>query len=76
MIGLSRCLFLAGTPSIVASLWEVPDNSTTELMIKFYQKLGRTSNKAQALCDAMRSLLPQYRNSPLCWAAFVLIGEA
>ncbi len=74
IIGLSRCLFLAGTPSIVASLWEVSDISTAELMIKFYQNLQKTASKAQALCDAMRSLL--HRNPPLNWAAFVLIGEA
>ncbi|MEH2319978.1 MAG: CHAT domain-containing tetratricopeptide repeat protein [Nostoc sp.] len=35
VIGLSRCLFLAGVPSLILSLWEVQDSSTKLLMIEF-----------------------------------------
>lgn len=77
VIGLSRCLFLAGVPSVIVSLWEVPDNSSTKLlMIKFYQNLQQGMNKAQGLCQAMRVTMEQYRYCPKMWAAFNLIGEA
>ncbi len=48
VIGLSRAFISAGTPSLVVSLWVVPDASTAELMITFYQKLQTKLNKAQA----------------------------
>ncbi|MDZ8033573.1 CHAT domain-containing protein, partial [Nostoc sp. DedSLP04] len=43
-IGLPSGFLLAGSPSIVSSLWKVDDLSTSFLMIKFYEnlfKLGR-----------------------------------
>lgn len=43
-IGLPRGFLLAGSPTVVSSLWKVDDLSTSFLMIKFYEnlfKLGR-----------------------------------
>ncbi|MEH1824550.1 MAG: CHAT domain-containing protein, partial [Nostoc sp.] len=43
-IGLPSGFLLAGSPSVVSSLWKVDDLSTSFLMIKFYEnlfKLGR-----------------------------------
>ena len=64
--------------SLIVSLWEVPDNSTKLLMIKFYQNLQNKMNKAQALRKAILSIIEeyQYRNCPQMWAAFTLVGQA
>jgi CHAT domain-containing protein len=43
-------------------------------MVKFYQNLDRTGNKAQALRNAMLETMQQHPN-PRDWAAFTLIGE-
>jgi CHAT domain-containing protein len=75
VIGLSRCLFLAGVPSVILSLWEAHDKSTKELMIEFYRNLLNGMNKAQALRQAMLAIMQTYRNCPSLWAAFTLIGE-
>ncbi|MCC3427013.1 MAG: CHAT domain-containing protein [Microcoleus sp. PH2017_01_SCD_O_A] len=75
VIGLSRALISAGTSSAIVSLWAVPDAPTADLMVKFYQNLDRTGNKAQALCSAMLETMQQHPN-PRDWAAFTLIGEA
>jgi CHAT domain-containing protein len=75
VIGLSRALISAGVPSVIVSLWAVPDAPTSELMQSFYQNLQKNPNKAQALRQAMLTTMkthPQPRN----WAAFTLIGEA
>ena len=75
VIGLSRALISAGVPSVIVSLWAVPDAPTAELMQSFYQNLQQNPNKAQALRQAMLTTMkthPQPRN----WAAFTLIGEA
>jgi CHAT domain-containing protein len=76
VLGLSRCLFLAGVPSVILSLWEVPDSSTKVLMTEFHRNLHSGMNKAQALRQAMLTTMEQYRNCPEMWAAFTLIGEA
>jgi CHAT domain-containing protein len=45
VIGLSRSFILAGTPSVLVSLWAVPDAPTAELMKEFYQQWQQTGNK-------------------------------
>ncbi len=75
VIGLSRAFISAGVPSVVVSLWVVPDASTAELMIGFYQKLQTQPDKAQALRQAMLTLM-QTHPEPLDWSGFMLMGEA
>ena len=75
VVGLSRSLILAGVPSVVVSLWAVPDAPTGELMVEFYRQLEQTGNKAQALRQAMLTIREQYPD-PIAWAGFTLIGEA
>ena len=58
LIGLTRALIFAGTPSALVSLWSVDDMSTGFLMRAFYRLLldpGRIT-KAQALREAQREL--------------------
>jgi len=52
LIGLTRALIFAGTPSVVVSLWSVDDLSTSLLIERFYEELlgsESTLNKAEAL---------------------------
>ncbi|MEJ6479928.1 CHAT domain-containing protein [Nostoc punctiforme UO1] len=76
VIGLSRSLITAGTPSVIVSLWSVPDAPTAELMTEFYRNWQeRKLDKAQALRQAMLKTMENHPN-PKDWAAFTLIGEA
>ncbi|MEH2145442.1 CHAT domain-containing tetratricopeptide repeat protein [Nostoc sp.] len=76
VIGLSRSLITAGTPSVIVSLWSVPDAPTAELMTEFYRNWReRKLDKAQALRQAMLKTMENHPN-PKDWAAFTLIGEA
>jgi CHAT domain-containing protein len=75
VIGLSRSLISAGVPSLIVSLWSVPDAPTAELMIEFYRRLQQNPDKAQALRSAMLTTMKQHPR-PSDWAAFTLIGEA
>jgi len=79
VIGLSRSLIAAGVPSIVVSLWQVPDDDTNLLMKEFYTNLyEKELDKAQALRQAMLTMLNDDRGNfnPIAWAAFTVIGEA
>ncbi|HEY9612027.1 CHAT domain-containing tetratricopeptide repeat protein, partial [Allocoleopsis sp.] len=75
VIGLSRSLMTAGVPSVIVSLWSVPDAPTAFLMTQFYKNLQQNPDKAQALRSAMLTTMKQHPN-PKDWAAFTLIGEA
>jgi CHAT domain-containing protein len=77
LIGLTRGFMYAGAPRVVASLWKVDDEATSELMTYFYK--GMLKNKlrpAAALRAAQIEMHNQTRwRSPYNWAAFVLQGE-
>ncbi|MDJ1174156.1 CHAT domain-containing protein [Roseofilum capinflatum] len=74
IIGLSRSLIAAGTPSVLVSLWAVPDAPTSELMQAFYRELPTSNNRAAALRQAMLTTLETFPN-PKAWAGFTLVGE-
>lgn len=88
--GLSRAFILAGTPSVLVSLWNVDDVMTEYQMGAFYQNYLAGADKAKALrqaqlktIDFMEKGLPagttskgqKIRANPRYWAAFQLIGE-
>jgi len=75
VIGLARSFIAAGTPSVVVSLWAVPDAPTADLMVDFYKEISDGKDKAQALRQAMLNTM-QDHPEPKNWAAFTLIGEA
>jgi len=81
LIGLTRGFMHAGAPRVVASLWNVDDLATAELMKLFYQGMLKNGPKsglapAAALRAAQFELSKQKRwASPYFWAGFVLQGE-
>lgn len=74
VIGLTRGFLYAGARSIVASLWEVDDAATEQLMVSFYRNLaGHTKREALRLAQIeTRKSYPQ----PAFWAAFQISGDA
>jgi CHAT domain-containing protein len=75
VVGLSRAFITAGAPSVIVSLWAVPDTPTAELMTEFYQQWQQNPDKAVALRNAMLNTMKK-RPAPVNWAAFTLIGES
>jgi len=74
LLGLQRGLFCAGATSLLLSLWDVHDESTSALMQEFYKNYIQTGNMAGALQSAMRRLRQQHPH-PYFWAPFVLVGK-
>jgi hypothetical protein len=72
LVGLVRGLFQAGARSMLVSLWDVHDASTTQLMEAFYKNLA-TMTKCQALRTASLGLRERSPH-PYYWAPFVLVG--
>lgn len=77
LIGLTRGFMYAGAPRVVASLWDVSDTATAELMMRFYQNmLRRGMRPAAALREAQLSLSREKQwAAPFYWAGFVIQGE-
>jgi CHAT domain-containing protein/tetratricopeptide (TPR) repeat protein len=91
VIGLTRGFFYAGTPSVLATFWDVVDESTARLMSGFYRKYVKAGAKGASLRSAQLALLADLRagkvivtaggrkitlpEHPLLWAAFFLSGE-
>jgi CHAT domain-containing protein len=74
--GLARAFLYAGAHTVVASLWNVNDRRTADLMSAFYRALSRRASKVEALRQAKLELLSRPDSaSPRNWAGFVLIGE-
>ena len=77
LIGLTRGFMYAGARSVVASLWQVDDLATAQLMKTFYRGILKDGLRpAEALRLAQLEMLRQQRwSSPFFWAPFVIQGE-
>jgi CHAT domain-containing protein len=74
---LVEAFLVAGSKSVVASLWSADDTFASALMNRFYSRLGHGEDTGSALRNAKLDLLAKYGEqvSPFYWAAFVAVGE-
>jgi len=74
-----RAFTFAGVPATVASLWEVPDSSTEQIMVFFYKNLKVGQTKSEALRNAKLSFKNKNAynklSAPYFWAGFVVYGS-
>jgi CHAT domain-containing protein len=77
LVGLTRGFMYAGSRRVIASLWQVSDVATAELMKKFYTAmLQQGLLPAAALRRAQLQMAADVRwASPYFWAGFVLQGD-
>jgi CHAT domain-containing protein/tetratricopeptide (TPR) repeat protein len=77
LVGLTQGFLHIGARSVVASLWQVDDRATAELMRHFYRAMFDDGlPPAAALREAKKAMWRESRwREPHFWAAFVLQGE-
>jgi CHAT domain-containing protein/tetratricopeptide (TPR) repeat protein len=77
LLSIVRGFMCAGSPRVIASLWDVRDEAAAEFMRRFYEGfLSDGLRPAAALRAAKVSLRREKRwESPYYWAGFVLQGE-
>ncbi|KAI9772651.1 MAG: hypothetical protein M1840_000245 [Geoglossum simile] len=81
-IHLVSGFMLAGCPSVVGTLWKIPDNNAEEIATQFYARLPKkngilcTGHSAAALLSAVSFVREQCAggDDPLTWAAFIHTG--
>jgi CHAT domain-containing protein len=71
---LGHAFIEAGAETVVSALWELNDQTTTQLMTSFYRNLtghqSKTAALQQAQLNMMRTGLPPYY-----WASFEVVGD-
>ena len=79
VMSISRAFAYAGVPSTIMSLWKVPDESTSKIMISFYEHLKAGKTKSEALrnakLDYFHSVIAPEQRHPYYWAGFILSGN-
>ncbi len=78
IMNLARGFIYAGVPGIVMTMWSVDDESSAEIVKKFYEYLEDGKSKDEALRQAKLDILAEgdpLRSHPFYWAAYVNIGD-
>ncbi|MEN9609422.1 MAG: hypothetical protein RLZZ628_236 [Bacteroidota bacterium] len=80
VMSLARAFAYSGCPSLVMSLWSIPDRSTSNIMLHFYQNLKQNLPKDVALQQSKLQYLDNQtfepsQKMPNFWAATVIIGD-
>jgi len=78
IVSLTQAFTHAGSPSVLMTLWEVDEKSTSEILAIFYENLVKGQKKSIALRNAKREFLSNssYQlNDPYYWAGLVVIGN-
>ncbi len=79
VMSMARAFNYSGVPSIVMSLWKIPDKETKKIMIFFYKHLKDGEPKNEALKNAKLDYLATTKDKnlrhPYYWSGFVLNGN-
>jgi CHAT domain-containing protein len=78
VVSLARPFLVAGSESVVATLWDIDDRSSAQLVGDFYRKLRSGKSAVSALAEAQRSMLQcdtELYHHPYFWAPFVVLGN-
>ncbi len=75
LVGLTRGLLYSGARTLLLSLWEIDDRSTTEFMQFLYRRFPSRTSSAHAVRNAMIELRAS-KPHPYYWAAFKLTVSA
>jgi CHAT domain-containing protein len=74
LLGLTRGFLYAGARSLLLSLWDVNDKSTSRFMSEFYQAWLAGQTKSAALRLAIQKVRAEEPH-PYFWAPFLLVGN-
>jgi len=78
MMSLARGFIYAGCPSIIMTLWQVTDKSSSDLMTSFYKYLKKGKSKQEAMRLAKVDYLAKaddLTSNPYFWSGFVVLGD-
>ena len=74
VMGISRSFLLAGSRSVLVSLWPVASKTTEDLMVRFYSYIRDGIPPADALRAAKIDIMETLPH-PFFWAPFILVSQ-
>ena len=79
VMSMARAFHFSGIPSVVMSLWKVPDVETRIIMVSFYTYLKKGKSKSEALrlakLDYLKNITDKELLHPYFWSGFVISGN-
>ena len=80
VLSLSRGFTAAGTKGVVAGLWNINDEASSQLIISFYENLQNGQDAAMSLHQAKIDWLKRKHNNPALllpyyWGSLIYIGK-
>ena len=75
VMGISRSFLIAGSKSVLVSLWPVASKATEDLMVLFYGYIQDDVPADTALRAAKQDIMDT-RPHPFFWAPFILVGRS
>ncbi len=78
MVSLAQSFLLAGSRSVISTLWRVSDRASADLMVAFYSELlSGQKPAAEALRAAQLEMLSRQETAaPYFWAGYLLSGAS
>lgn len=76
IVGLTQAFLIAGSRSVLSTLWRVDDVASEKLVGAFYRQLKDGATAAQALAAAQREMIADSEHgAPYFWAGYTLSGD-
>ena len=76
-LSLARPFLAGGVPAVLATLWDIEDASSSELLVRFHKEIIAGRSPQEALRDAQLAQIDDAeaaRRAPRIWAAYELVG--
>jgi CHAT domain-containing protein len=78
ILSLARGFLYSGSQSVTMSMWEIEDQSGTDIIKMFYDNLHKGKSKSMALRKARTTYLKkanQLKSHPYFWSSLVVYGD-
>ena len=72
--GVANAMKTSGVPEILISLWDIPDEATSEAMTSFYRHLMSGVSIHEALTLTRKDMMSNGYSDPYYWASFVILN--
>ncbi len=72
--GVANAMKTSGVNELLISLWDIPDEPTSEAMTSFYKHLMTGLSTREALTLMRKDMIANGYSDPYYWASFIVIG--
>ena len=75
MMAINRAFLYAGVRNIIFTQFDIPDKSSSELVVSLFEAVLKEEDYVAALRKAKLQLMKNSIKSPKDWAGYALIGS-